>query len=107
MNGPKATPPIRRHLLLITVVFYSMLPWGLGQPLKKNCISFATYLFEVCLFCENWGGFLLLLLSHSLLVLKCEINKCLSLLLYCCKSCFTLCIPDSILTFCRRTLPRV
>lgn len=55
------------------------------------------------------GAFLvlLLLLSHFLLVLRCAINNCLLLLFYCSRSCFALWMPDSILTYCRRALPRV
>lgn len=67
-----------------------MLPWVLEQPLKKNHNAFSTYLSKERLFCEGFFLLLLLLLDHSLLVLKCEINYCLSLLLYCWRSCFTL-----------------
>lgn len=127
--------PIINQLLLIIVRFYSMFPWGLGQSLKKNYCSSALYLSKSCSFLWRFVGaflllllltiiivinnitvtvnnnikliFLLLLFGGFCLVLKCAINNCLSLLFYCSRSCFTLWIPDSILPYCRRTLPRV
>lgn len=83
MSGLRVTTPIINQLLLIIVGFYNTLPWGLGQSLKKNYNGFATYLSKGRIFPEGLRVFLLLLLSHSLLVLKCEINNCLSLLSYC------------------------
>lgn len=108
--GWELSHAVINQLLLIIVCFYNMFPWGLGQSLEKNYCSSAVYLPKSCSFLWRFAGaflLLLLLLSHFLLVLKCAINNALSLLLYCSRWCFTLWIPDSVLPYCRSTVPRL